>query len=279
MEIYFHVGLGKTGTKFLQHEFFPKIKGIHYIKPQKYIRAKSIILDCLKKNKNQNLKFLISCEFDKQFEIETEDFSKFFPDTEIIIVFRRHDEWILSQYKRTIKNGFHVKFKDFFNLENTGWYKIEDLIYAKKIEHIKNRFSKNPLILIYDELKNNLQKFLQKVLDYIDGKFEGKFPNKIVHKSYGEKELSLAYIISRFINYTPPENNLLKKYLYVFPLRYSILYLGKFIPENKFLKSVKDEIFPTYEELMEIREFFRQDWEYCVAEAEKSYQLLKKSHE
>jgi hypothetical protein len=66
------------------------------------------------------LKFLISCEFDKQFERETEDFSKFFPDTGIIIVFRRHDEWILSQYKRTIKNGFHVKFKDFFNLENTG---------------------------------------------------------------------------------------------------------------------------------------------------------------
>ncbi len=101
MEIYFHVGLGKTGTKFLQHEFFPKITGIYYIKPQKYIRAKSIILDCLKKNKNQNLKFLISCEFDKQFERETEDFSKFFPDTGIIIVFRRHDEWILSQYKRT----------------------------------------------------------------------------------------------------------------------------------------------------------------------------------
>jgi hypothetical protein len=51
MEIYFHVGLGKTGTKFLQHEFFPKITGIYYIKPQKYIRAKSIILDCLKKIK------------------------------------------------------------------------------------------------------------------------------------------------------------------------------------------------------------------------------------
>jgi hypothetical protein len=48
---------------------------------------------------------------------------------------------IATRHKRTIKNGFHVKFKDFFNLENTGWYKIEDLIYAKKIEHIRNRFS------------------------------------------------------------------------------------------------------------------------------------------
>ncbi len=86
---------------------------------------------------------------------------------------------IATRHKRTIKNGFHVKFKDFFNLENTGWYKIEDLIYAKKTEHIRNRFSKNPLILIYDELKNNPQKFLQKILDYIGGKFEGEFPNKI----------------------------------------------------------------------------------------------------
>ncbi len=279
MEIYFHVGLGKTGTKFLQHKFFPKIKGIRYIKPQEYGRTKNIILDSLKRNKDQNLKFLISREFDKQLERESEKFSKFFPDTGVIMVFRRHDEWILSQYKRTIKNGFHVKFKDFFNLEDTGWYKIEDLIYTKKIECIKSMFSRAPLILIYDELKNNPQKFLQKILDYIGGKFEGKLPNKIVHKSYGERELSLAYIISRLIDYTPPENNLLKKYLYVFPIRYSILYVGKIIPENKILKSVKEEIFPSYEELMEIREFFKQDWEYCIAEAEKSYQLLKKSHE
>ena len=30
-EIYFHVGLAKTGSTFLQNNFFPKLKDIKYI--------------------------------------------------------------------------------------------------------------------------------------------------------------------------------------------------------------------------------------------------------
>ena len=29
-EVFFHVGLGKTATTYLQYQFFPKLRGIHY---------------------------------------------------------------------------------------------------------------------------------------------------------------------------------------------------------------------------------------------------------
>ena len=44
-EIYFHVGLGKVASTYLQHRFFPKLKGIHYIKSTRYRRSLQIIKD------------------------------------------------------------------------------------------------------------------------------------------------------------------------------------------------------------------------------------------
>ncbi|RLD17565.1 MAG: hypothetical protein DRI36_03430, partial [Caldiserica bacterium] len=99
-EVYFHVGLGKTGSKYLQFVFFPKLKGIYYIHFSKYKKSKEII-----KRKNFK-KFLVSREFDRQFEDEINWFSKDFPDAKPIMVLRRHDSWILSQFKRFIKNGY-----------------------------------------------------------------------------------------------------------------------------------------------------------------------------
>lgn len=281
VEIFFHIGLGKTGTKYLQSEFFPKLNGVKYIRPQLYKNAIEKISDEIIKSQKsvKTSKILLSREFDKQLETETLRFSKFFPNTRIIVVFRRHDEWILSQFKRTLKNGYHIKFSEFFNFENTGIFKIQDLIYRKKIEHIKNIFSEPPLILIYDELKNNPSKFLRKITEYMGAKFEeNSIPKKIVHRSYGEKELKYSYIISKFIDYKP-RDNLIQKYLYVFPIRYSILYLGRFLPEPK----IKEKVFPEKEELEKIREFFKDDWNFCVQESLKSEKLCdlkhQKSHE
>ena len=63
-EIYFHVGLAKTGSTFLQNNFFPKLKDIKYISTHKYWRCINII-------KRTNYKsYLISREFDRQFEFE-----------------------------------------------------------------------------------------------------------------------------------------------------------------------------------------------------------------
>ena len=58
-EIYFHVGLGKVASTYLQHRFFPRLKGIHYIKSTRYRRSPQIIKDT-----NYD-KYFISREFDR----------------------------------------------------------------------------------------------------------------------------------------------------------------------------------------------------------------------
>ena len=102
-EIYFHVGTGKTGSTFLQARIFPLLKGIHYIPTNRYHK---IFLEI---EKYSSTKILISREFDQQLEREVKRFSEKHTNTNPIIIFRRHDSYIASQYRRFVKNGFTGK--------------------------------------------------------------------------------------------------------------------------------------------------------------------------
>jgi len=42
-EVYFHVGLGKTASTYLQYQLFPKLKGIKYFQRSSYKRYHKII--------------------------------------------------------------------------------------------------------------------------------------------------------------------------------------------------------------------------------------------
>ena len=149
-KIYFHVGTGKTGTTFLQYRIFPELKGIHYIQRTRYRKAKKII------NRTHYAKYLISREFDQQLEEQVKLFAADFPDTIPIIVFRRHDDYIASQYRRFVKNGFTGGFTDFFDVENDkGYFRKTDLDYSRQIKILEENFNSKPVVLFYDELRNN----------------------------------------------------------------------------------------------------------------------------
>ena len=107
-EIYFHVGTGKTGSTFLQARIFPLLNGIYYIPTNRYHKIFQEI------EKSSSTKILVSREFDQQLEREVKCFSKKYPNTTPIIVFRRHDSYIASQYRRFVKNGFTGNFQAFF---------------------------------------------------------------------------------------------------------------------------------------------------------------------
>jgi hypothetical protein len=110
-EIFFHVGLGKVASTYLQHSFFPQLQGIHYIKTSKYKHSPEIIA------KGEYDRYFVSREFDQQLEDEVRWFSGFYPQARPIIIFRRHDSWIASQYRRYVKNGGYLPFKGFFDVD------------------------------------------------------------------------------------------------------------------------------------------------------------------
>ena len=235
--IYFHVGLAKTGSTFLQNNFFPKLQNIKYISTHKYKRCIDII------NNTNYDSYLISREFDRQLEGEVKKILNHFPETKIIIVFREHKKWISSQFKRFSKNGYHFKFEDFYNNTNSGYWKNEDMIYIDKINIIKKYSKYDPLVLNFDELKINPHSYLTKISEYTNSNYKkSNISLNVVHKSYSEKQLIFLKGFCRIFKPNPPKyyaDNKLKHWLYFRPwwlLFHLVMYVAYFLPKNMIVK-------------------------------------------
>jgi len=261
-KIFFHVGTGKTGTTFLQYRVFPKFKGIYYIQRTRYNRAKQII------QKTNFNKYLISREFDQQLETEVKAFAADFPDTTPIIVFRRHDDYIASQYRRFVKNGFTGKFVDFFDLENdSGYFRKKDLNYSLQILILEKYFKPKPIVLFYDNLRTDPNAFidrLTKVMNVTINREELNLSRK--HASYSEKQLKAVMFMGKYINLRKRrifKNNFLHLLtrLYLSFVRYPTLFFAKCIPE-KFYN--REPLIPKVE-LEKIKDFYSDDWKKCLA--------------
>ena len=259
--IYFHVGISKTGSTFLQKRVFPKLSKITYIPTNKYHRVFEEIKNC------DSNKVLVSREFDRQFEREVTLFSIRHRTATPIIVLRKHEEYLASQYKRFIKNGFRGGIEDFFDLKNDeGFFKILHLSFSYQIDVLKDKFEKEPIVLFHEDLKSNPKKFIKQFcsLTFSDIDLEKvNFNEK--HISYSEKQLKAIKVVSKYFNlkkrvvFKSPLLNLFWR-LYQGFFRYSILYLSLVIPS--FMYSTKPLIDPVY--LKKVSKHFKDDWEKCL---------------
>ena len=128
---------------------------------------------------------MISREFDRQLEEEVSKILKYFPQTKIIIVFREHRKWISSQFKRYSKNGWHWDFEDFYNNDNTGYWKKIDMLYRNKLDVITKYSNSKPLVLNFDELKSNQHSYLGKISDFTKSIYnKDDISLNVDHKSY-----------------------------------------------------------------------------------------------
>ncbi len=266
IKVFFHVGTGKTGTTFLQYRVFPYLKGIYYIQRTKYKKSVQII------QAGKHDRYLVSREFDQQLEREVKSFSEKLPDTKPIIVFRRHDSYIASQYRRFVKNGFKGSFDDFFNLQDdSGFFKQSDLNYTRQIEILEKHFTHKPLVLIYGDLRKDPVKFIENLAKELDTTIDFNDVNlNKKHSSYSEKQLKAIMAMGKCVNLRKRRfakngflNFIIRMYLTL--IRYSTLYIAKLIPESFFSK---EPLLPQ-EKLDMVKEFYKEDWERCLAYAEK----------
>lgn len=264
--IYFHVGTGKTGTTFLQYRVFPKFKGIHYIQRTQYKKAIKII------QSTTHPKYLVSREFDQQLEREVRAFAQTLPQATPIIVFRRHDSYIASQYRRFVKNGYTAPFSTFFNLQNdTGYFKQQDLNYYRQIEILEQCFEQKPIVLFYENMKQNPKAFIAQLathlgvqIDYQEVDFSKK------HASYSEQQLKAIQAVGKYINlrkrrvYKNGFLHLLFK-MYLGSVRYTTLYIAKWLPSSFF----SDQPLIDAQELQAVQAFYQADWTRCQSYAQQ----------
>ncbi|MFO7613993.1 MAG: hypothetical protein R6W71_05060 [Bacteroidales bacterium] len=260
-EVYFHVGLGKVASKYLQHGVFPHFRNIHYIPTRLFYRSVVEI------QKGLHPSYLVSREFDTQFEEEVRKFARHFPDAHPILLLRRHDDWIASQYRRFAKNGFFGPFKEFIDPEkNEGRFGMESLAFYRKIEILKECFSNEPLVLIYDELLKSPWDFIDKIAGYCQAGYDKKdIRLQRRHTSYAEKQIRWMQLVNRRLNIHEPRYTRVPviKFFQRIPFllyRYLVLYSGLLVPASWLGNA---PLIPPGE-LKRIRELTREDWERCV---------------
>ena len=264
-EIYFHVGLGKVASTYLQYNVFPKLSGVFYIQRTKYKKSANII------RHKQATKYLVSREFDRQLETEVKKFSADFPHSKPIILLRRHDNWIASQYRRFVKNGFSGKFNDFFDIyHDHGRWKQKELYFFRKIEILEQYFMHKPLVLFYEDFKERPLELFERIAAYIGADLDNEAINLSPrHKSYNKKQLKVIRNFSKYIPIRISTSSAFLNFIYrvtIRPIKYSILYAALAIPE----KMINNEPLIPPEELTQIREFYKDDWAQCIDYARKN---------
>ncbi len=263
--IYFHVGLGKVASTYLQKSVFPRLRGIHYITTHKYKKSKAII-----PNLNAD-KILVSREFDRQFEEEVRWFTATYPDCRIIMLLRRHDDWIASQYKRHVKNGYFHSFESFIDLENDeGFWSKDELNYSAKLEVIRECCIHAPLILFYEDFQNDSDGFLASLTNYMGVEQPKDLSTKVVHRSFSEKQLKvLRSFCKRFVGAVPINHrNKWKHWLLYRPVwacYHLILYTALFIPDSL----ISPVPLISSESLTRIRIEFESDWDRMKSAAKE----------
>ena len=259
--IYFHVGISKTGSTFLQQRVFPSLKKIHYIPTRKYHKINEEISSIKKGN------ILVSREFDRQFEREVDLFASNHKNVIPIIVFRRHDQYLASQYRRFVKNGFKHDVKRFFDIdEDLGFFKKLHFNFTHQVNYLKNAFNAEPLVFVYDDFKTNSSGFIQILSSLIGAKMNlNQIDFSTKHGSYNEKQLKIIKAISQGINLQKRRvfKSVILHYIWRFfhaTVRYGILYTALLIP--RFLISKEPLIDEEY--LNQVKRYYAKDWEYIM---------------
>jgi len=199
-EIYFHVGIPKTASTFLQRNVMPKFKGIQFVKKRNQRFHKQIVANSV------SPKILFSCEFDRVLENELRTFAENYGNCHIIIVFRKQDAWIASRYRYHIHKNGHLSFDEFFNLEpNNGLWRIEDLEFYRKIQLIEKYFpNTKPLVLFQDDLKKDSWAFIDKLARYVGASYNlNEIKMQVVKKAYQDKQLYCVRGFNRMFRYNP----------------------------------------------------------------------------
>jgi hypothetical protein len=260
-QIFFHVGLGKTASTYLQYEVFPKLQGIHYIQRTRYNQYQEII-----KNSKAD-KHLISREFDRQYFNEVGKMAKFDPNARIIIVLRRNESWIASQYRRYVKNGGFKTFSEFLDLENNeGWWEKEEVYFYPKLQYIEENFNHKPLVLFHDELKHNPYQFIKRIVDYTGTTFDkNKISLKPSHKSYSTKQLLIIRDISKKIFKSDEVKAKTKTWHYIkFRSRWLLCHLILYAANLASSSITKRKELIPESELEKVRNIYGDDWQKCL---------------
>jgi len=273
--IFFHVGLPKTGSTFLQRNVFPKFNGIRFIKKHDFKHRDRII------EQSTHDKILMSIEInpDVQSGLEKlQDVSQKYPHTHTIIVLRQQGSWLKSKYKYYLRKHGTRSFDRYFDINGTGILEPKNLLFYPKIKLLEYLFEPTPLVIFQEELKQNPYATIDMLADYMGVTCDkNDIRIQTVKKSYTPKQLKNVRRFNRWYQYDHSHiTSKTKKFLYKkFSglLLHSIAFMGSIIPDKQ---EDKETLIP-HKKIEEVNEAYRGDWERCLDYARSQRKLLFKT--
>jgi hypothetical protein len=166
---YFHVGLHKTASTYLQKLVFPEWPEIRYLRHRNleyFLRL------------SDTTKYLVSCEGLSGATFATLDerrrglarLAEMFPGANTIIAFRPHGGFVASLYSQYLRYGGSEPFDTFFSLEARSerlTWRREDLCFRALIECLESSFGKPPFVFQMSELRTNRDGLLSDLAGFL----------------------------------------------------------------------------------------------------------------
>lgn len=209
---YFHVGLHKTATTYLQRLVFPYWPDIRYLRHRNleyFLRLPD------------TAKYLVSCEglsgatFARLSERQRglKRLAEMFPGAHAIVGFRPHGGFVASLYSQYLRYGGSRPFDDFFSVERPQdqvIWRREDLCFRAIIESLERSFGKPPFVFQMSELRSNREGLLADLAGFL-GTSRAPVPaeDKAQNVSLGAWQGCLLRSANRItgISYTPDGRN------------------------------------------------------------------------
>ncbi len=201
--VFYHAGLGKVASTYLQKRVFPALDGICYLPRNRFRGHRALIA------RGEHPRYLLSRECGKYLDRRLDEIAGAYPDARVLLFFRRHDQWIASHYRRYVKNGGGRDLAGYLDLAgDNGIWKRSQLHYMDMIERVRARFGHPPLVLTYDRLRNQPEDFYQRLCDFLGARLDrNRLGTRPVHRSYGEERLVRLRALNRRLRLAEPEGD------------------------------------------------------------------------
>ena len=195
-QIFYHVGLGKAASTYLQNRVFPVLQDIRYVPRDRYRGYQGLI------ERTRDERYLISREAAYRLGQRLDEFAAFKADARVILVLRRHDRWIASHYRRYLKNGGSADFERYADLDSR-----EPLVWGEQkmrfmpmIEAVEQRFGSAPLVLFHEDLKTDPFYLIDQLCAFTGACYQrDRIDLSVVHSSWSDDQLKVARQVGKHL--------------------------------------------------------------------------------
>ena len=265
--VYFHLGMTKVASTYLQTAIFPYLENIRFHPKHHFRTYKKLSKKTLDKH------HLFSTEKDRRLVELVDEILAFFPEARIIIIVRRHDQWLLSKYKYYIRKHGYVSFREFFDLESDkGLWKRSDLFLQSKIEAIEKKCTTKPLVLTHDMLRSSPDQFLDRLASYMNSSLgRGARKRAFVNRAFSEKQLIFLRRFNSCYPYREKKSSSKFRNRVHYKYREFLLHIVAFF--SQFLPATLlngEKLIDDPGVLEEIRKYYHEDWSFCTTYASEN---------